>query len=288
MTTSPTRTKQKLSLRKRLFVKKSPKVGCYVDTDSNDEFSQSTSRPMSPADPFLAQSAQCNDLNTENRTNRTNLGVELNTSSINQYSDNCSNDDENNPKCCKTFFRKSRPRSLADGSSSKNGGNSKPSSPLNNSSNSLSDQTISGTQSKSDEISKATVVFPNSNGDDKCYEHTSSLEGIKQKSKLFVKRLSADHLISSDTKPLYRSSSPESDRSSSLDRKRRYITFPFITEKKKIVFDDFMLYMLHLGLNRPSHGQLLVLAALTAWLATHCLLHKCCGSYLHRRLGKGY
>ncbi|XP_013169554.1 PREDICTED: 72 kDa inositol polyphosphate 5-phosphatase isoform X2 [Papilio xuthus] len=220
MTTSPTRTKQKLSLRKRLFVKKSPRVGCYVDTDSNDEFSQSTSRPMSPADPFLAQSAQSNDLNTD-KTNRTNLGVELNTSSINQSSDNCSIDDENNPKCCKTFFRKSRPRSLADGPSSKNGSNSKPPSPLNNSSNSFSDQTISGTQSKSDEIPKATVIFPNSNGDDNCFEHTSSLEGIKPKSKLFVKRLSADHLISSDTKPLYRSSSPESDRSSSLDRKRR-------------------------------------------------------------------
>lgn len=220
MTTSPTRTKQKLSLRKRLFVKKSPRVGCYVDTDSNDEFSQSTSRPMSPADPFLAQSAQSNDLNTE-KTNRTNLGVELNTSSINQCSDNCSIDDENNPKCCKTFFRKSRPRSLADGPNSKNGSNSKPPSPLNTSSNSYSDQTISGTQSKSDEIPKATVIFPNSNGDDKSFDHTSSLEGIKPKSKLFVKRLSADHLISSDTKPLYRSSSPESDRSSSLDRKRR-------------------------------------------------------------------
>ncbi|XP_068631973.1 inositol polyphosphate 5-phosphatase E [Battus philenor] len=221
MTTSPTRTKQKLSLRKRLFVKKSPKVGCYVDTDSNDEFSQSPSRPMSPADPFLAQSAQTTEFNTDTRADRKNSGVDLHASTLTQATDNYSNDEENNPKCCKTFFRKSRPRSLAEGPNSKNGPTSKPPSPLNNSNTSLSDQTISCTQSKSDEIPKATVIFPKSDDDQKLFDHSNSLEGIKPKSKLFVKRLSADHLISSESKPLYHSSSPESDRSSSLDRKRR-------------------------------------------------------------------
>lgn len=221
MTTSPTRTKQKLSLRKRLFVKKSPKVGCYVDTDSNDEFSQSPSRPMSPVDPFLAHSAHNSDYNADHSANKKNSNAEVNSSHTNQFNDQYSNDDDTNPKCCKTFFRRSRPKSLVEGTGAKGGTNSKPSSPTNDSNNSLSDNTVSGSQSKSDDIPKATVIFPKSDDEQKYFEHTNSLEGIKPKSKLFVKRLSADHLISNDTKPLYRSSSPESDRSSSLDRKRR-------------------------------------------------------------------
>ncbi|XP_050560940.1 inositol polyphosphate 5-phosphatase E isoform X4 [Spodoptera frugiperda] len=155
MTTSPTKTKQKLSLRKRLFVKKSPKVGCFVDTDSNDEFAQTSSRPISPADPFLAQSAHSADHSIE---------------------------------------ASHHPNSSAE--------------PLYN-------------NTKSEEIPKATVKFPKSDDAKKCFEHSGSFEGIKPKSKLFVKRLSADHLISNESKPLYRASSPESDRSSSLDRKRR-------------------------------------------------------------------
>ncbi|XP_022830716.1 72 kDa inositol polyphosphate 5-phosphatase isoform X4 [Spodoptera litura] len=155
MTTSPTKTKQKLSLRKRLFVKKSPKVGCFVDTDSNDEFAQTSSRPISPADPFLAQSAHSADHSIE---------------------------------------ASNHPNSSAE--------------PLYN-------------NTKSEEIPKATVKFPKSDDAKKCFEHSGSFEGIKPKSKLFVKRLSADHLISNESKPLYRASSPESDRSSSLDRKRR-------------------------------------------------------------------
>ncbi|CAK1596064.1 unnamed protein product [Parnassius mnemosyne] len=221
MTTSPTRTKQKLSLRKRLFVKKSPKVGCYVDTDSNDEFSQTPSRPMSPADPFLAQSAQNSDSNIENTTNRKNSDSELTVSNIQHCNDRYSNEDDNNPKCCKKFFRKSRPKSLLERPGLKARSNSKPTSPVNNSNNSLSDHSISGSQTKSEEIPKATVIFPKSDDDKKYFEQTTSLEGIKAKSKLFVKRLSADHLISNETRAPYRSSSPESDRSSSLDRKRR-------------------------------------------------------------------
>ncbi|XP_045771661.1 inositol polyphosphate 5-phosphatase E-like [Maniola jurtina] len=216
MTTSPTRTKQKLSLRKRLFVKKSPKVGCYVDTDSNEEFGQSHSRPMSPADPFIAQSAHYSEACVDNSHHRQNSNSEhVSDSSNRNY-----NDDENNPKCCKTFFRRSRPKSLMEPQSSKEDSVSRPSSPVNNSSNnSLSDHTVS--QTKSEEIPKVTVNFPKSVETKKYFEHSGSFEGIKPKSKLFVKRLSADHLITNDTKPLYRSSSPESDRSSSLDRKRR-------------------------------------------------------------------
>ncbi|CAG5031570.1 unnamed protein product [Parnassius apollo] len=221
MTTSPTRTKQKLSLRKRLFVKKSPKVGCYVDTDSNDEFSQTPSRPMSPADPFIAQSAQNSDYNIENTTNRKNSDSELTVSNINQCNDRYSNEDDNNPKCCKKLFRKSRPKSLLERPGHKVRSNSKPTSPVNNSNNSLSDHSISGSQTKSEEIPKATIIFPKSEDDKKYFEHTTSLEGIKAKSKLFVKRLSADHLISNESRAPYHSSSPESDRSSSLDRKRR-------------------------------------------------------------------
>lgn len=220
MTTSPTRTKQKLSLRKRLFVKKSPKVGCYVDTDSNEEFGQSQSRPMSPADPFIAQSAHYSEACVDNSHHRQNSNSEhVSDSSIRNYID-----DENDPKCCKTFFRRSRPKSLVEPQSSKEDSVSRPSSPVNNSSNnSLSDHTVS--QTKSEEIPKVTVNFPKSDETKKYFEHSGSFEGIKPKSKLFVKRLSADHLITNDTKPLYRSSSPESDRSSSLDRKRRYAIF---------------------------------------------------------------
>lgn len=220
MTTSPTRTKQKLSLRKRLFVKKSPKVGCYVDTDSNDELSQSASRPMSPADPFIAQSAHNSESSIDNSQNRSNSNREPISDVTNQAHQNYY-DDESNPKCCKTFFRRSRPKSLVEGHNSKEDSISRPSSPINNSSNSLSDQTVS--QTKSEEIPKVTVNFPKSEETKKYFEHSGSFEGIKPKTKLFVKRLSADHLISNESKPLYQSSSPESDRSSSLDRKRRYV-----------------------------------------------------------------
>ncbi|XP_052759564.1 inositol polyphosphate 5-phosphatase E isoform X2 [Galleria mellonella] len=221
MTTSPVRTKQKLSLRKRLFVKKSPKVGCYVDTDSNDEFNQPSSRPISPADPFLAHSAYSADSSAEHTDSQRNPVVEPVGNSSSQKSCHTQNEDENNPKCCRTFFRRSRPRSLIEGQPSKEESHSKPCSPVNNSSNSLSDQTMSCTQSKSEEIPKVTVKFPKGDDPKKYFEHSGSFEGIKPKNKLFVKRLSADHLISNETKPFYRSSSPESDRSSSLDRKRR-------------------------------------------------------------------
>ncbi|KAJ0177156.1 hypothetical protein K1T71_007165 [Dendrolimus kikuchii] len=202
------------------FVKKSPKVGCYVDTDSTDEFSQSTSRPISPADPFLAHSTHLTDTNTEIADNQRNSSAEPFCNNSNPYNDHIHNDDDINPKCCRTFFRRSRPKSLIDGPQSKEE-ISRPSSPINNSSNSLSDQTVSDLHSKSDEIQKATIKFPKTEDSRKSFEHSGSFEGIKPKSKLFVKRLSADHLISNDSKPLYRSSSPESDRSSSLDRKRR-------------------------------------------------------------------
>ncbi|KAM3964479.1 inositol-3-phosphate synthase [Aphomia sociella] len=220
MTTSPVRTKQKLSLRKRLFVKKSPKVGCYVDNDSNDEFNQPTSRPISPADPFLAQSAHNAELSNEHADSQRNLGMEPIANNSSQKPNPIQNEEEIDPKCCRTFFRRSRPRSLVE-QPAKQETHSKPCSPVNNSNNSLSDQTMSCSQSKSEEIPKVTVKFPKSDDIKKYFEHSSSFEGIKQKNKLFVKRLSADHLISNETKPFYRSSSPESDRSSSLDRKRR-------------------------------------------------------------------
>jgi hypothetical protein len=220
MTTSPTRTKQKLSLRKRLFVKKSPKVGCYVDTDSNDEFHQSTSRPISPADPFIAHSAQNTDVSLEHYESQRLSPSENHSNNSSQKSDHGLNDDENNPKCCRTFFRRSRPRSLVEGPPSREETTSKPCSPINISSNSISDHTVSVSQSKSEELPKATVKFP-IDDTKKYFEYSGSFEGIKPKNKLFVKRLSADHLITNESKPLYRSSSPESDRSSSLDRKRR-------------------------------------------------------------------
>ncbi|KAG6442385.1 inositol polyphosphate 5-phosphatase E [Manduca sexta] len=220
MTTSPTRTKQKLSLRKRLFVKKSPKVGCYVDTDSNDELSQPTSRPISPSDPFLAHSAHTTDTGIDSLESKPNSNTEPIVHNIHHNSNNSKNDDDINPKCCRTFFRRSRPKSLVDAPTSKEE-NSDPCSPVTNSINSLSDQTISCSQSKSDEVARATVQFPKNDDSKKLFEHSGSFEGIKTKNKLFVKRLSADHLISNESKPLYRSSSPESDRSSSLDRKRR-------------------------------------------------------------------
>ncbi|XP_021189574.2 inositol polyphosphate 5-phosphatase E isoform X2 [Helicoverpa armigera] len=218
MTTSPTKAKQKLSLRKRLFVKKSPKVGCFVDTDSNDEYGQSSSRPISPADPFLAQSAHSADHSIE-APHAQNVSSEPLLNNVSHSATNSHNDDDNNPKCCRTFFRRSRPKSLVDNHLSKEDARSVTGSPENNS-NSISDQTICS-QTKSEEIPKATVKFPKSDDAKKCFEHSGSFEGIKPKSKLFVKRLSADHLISTESKPLYRASSPESDRSSSLDRKRR-------------------------------------------------------------------
>ncbi|CAH0701261.1 unnamed protein product [Spodoptera exigua] len=218
MTTSPTKTKQKLSLRKRLFVKKSPKVGCFVDTDSNDEFAQSSSRPISPADPFLAQSAHNADHSIE-ASNHPNSSAEPLYNNVSHSAPNYHHEDDSNPKCCRTFFRRSRPKSLVDNQILKDEARSVTGSPENNS-NSISDQTICS-QTKSEEIPKATVKFPKSDDAKKCFEHSGSFEGIKPKSKLFVKRLSADHLISNESKPLYRASSPESDRSSSLDRKRR-------------------------------------------------------------------
>lgn len=221
MTTSPTKTKQKLSLRKRLFVKKSPKVGCYVDANSRDEFVQSTSRPISPADPFMAHSALYADIHVEVGDSTRNCSYDPTYNNTSVKSEYSNHDDDNNPKCCRTFFRRSRPKSLIDNHPcpSKDDASSRDCSPVNNS-NSISDQTMSGSQSKSEDIPKATIKFPK---DDprKCFEHSGSFEGIKTKNKLFVKRLSADHLISNDSKPLFRSSSPESDRSSSLDRKRR-------------------------------------------------------------------
>lgn len=219
MTTSPTKTKQKLSLRKRLFVKKSPKVGCFVDTDSNDEFAQTSSRPISPADPFLAQSAHSADHSIE-ASHHPNSSAEPLYNNVSHSAPNYHHEDDTNPKCCRTFFRRSRPKSLVDNQLIKDEARSVTGSPENNS-NSISDQTICS-QTKSEEIPKATVKFPKSDDAKKCFEHSGSFEGIKPKSKLFVKRLSADHLISNESKPLYRASSPESDRSSSLDRKRRF------------------------------------------------------------------
>lgn len=219
MTTSPTKTKQKLSLRKRLFVKKSPKVGCYVDTDSNDELCQSTSRPISPADPFIAQSAYNADNSVEHLDQRNNSTEPLHNSSPNfNHHPECN--DENQQRCCKEFFKRSVPRSLFEGQSSKD--ESKPSSPVF-SHKVLSDQTNS--LPGREVITKATIKFPANNDGKRMFEHSGSFEGMKpSKDKFFTKRLSADHLISNDTKPLYRPSSPEeSDRSNSLDRKRRYV-----------------------------------------------------------------
>lgn len=219
MTTSPTKTKQKLSLRKRLFVKKSPKVGCVVDTDSNDEFAQSSSRPISPADPFLAASAYSADHSIEAPSQR-NCSAEPLCNNLSHATPNTHHEDDSQQKCCRTFFRRSRPKSLVDNHNSKDEACSVTGSPENNS-NSISDQTICS-QTKSEELPKASVKFPKNEDIKKCFEHSGSFEGIKStKSKIFVKRLSADHLISNESKPLYRASSPESDRSSSLDRKRR-------------------------------------------------------------------
>lgn len=227
MTTSPTRTKQKLSLRKRLFVKKSPKVGCYVDTDSADEFTQPASRPISPVDPFLAQSAQHINYSGELSDTVRNSTGELTVNNLSRDTERTHQDDENNQKCCKTFFKRSRPKSLVEGNISKVEVVSGPCSPANNGNSSLDDQAIYSHHSKSDEIAKASIKFRNKDDMKKSFEHSGSFEGIKTKNKLFVKRLSADHLITNDTKPLYRSSSPESDRSNSLDRKRRYVILSY-------------------------------------------------------------
>lgn len=221
MTTSPNKSKQKLSLRKRLFVKKSPKVGCYVDTDSNDEFTQSTSRPISPVDPFIAQSAY----NLERALDKSDNCMNKFDNNISVESDtkqDSSREDDNHPKCCRTLFKKSRPRSLIEGSSFKKD-SSDPTSPVCSSNNLINnDNDKVKNVFKSDEIPKATIKFPKNDDPRKYFEHSGSFEGIKSKNKMLVKRLSADHLMTNDTKPFCRSSSPESDRSNSLDRKRRY------------------------------------------------------------------
>uniref|UniRef100_A0A2H1WLC4 phosphoinositide 5-phosphatase n=1 Tax=Spodoptera frugiperda TaxID=7108 RepID=A0A2H1WLC4_SPOFR len=186
--------------------------------DSNDEFAQTSSRPISPADPFLAQSAHSADHSIE-ASHHPNSSAEPLYNNVSHSAPNYHHEDDTNPKCCRTFFRRSRPKSLVDNQLIKDEARSVTGSPENNS-NSISDQTICS-QTKSEEIPKATVKFPKSDDAKKCFEHSGSFEGIKPKSKLFVKRLSADHLISNESKPLYRASSPESDRSSSLDRKRR-------------------------------------------------------------------
>ncbi|CAG9094088.1 unnamed protein product [Plutella xylostella] len=216
MTTSPTKSKPKLSLRKRLFVKKSPKVGCYVDTDSNDELNQSGSRPISPADPFIAHSAYQTDGHQDHSDHQKNDSRESPRCSPGDGQNDHKHGDNHNHRCCRTFFRRSRPKSLVEYHSSKEG--SKPGSPVDHSI--LSDS--SNTHTRSEEIPKVTVKFPQSEETKRYFEHLSnSFETSKAKGKLFVKRLSADHIIASESKPLYRSTSPESDRSSSLDRKRR-------------------------------------------------------------------
>ncbi|XP_048482753.1 inositol polyphosphate 5-phosphatase E isoform X2 [Plutella xylostella] len=216
MTTSPTKSKPKLSLRKRLFVKKSPKVGCYVDTDSNDELNQSGSRPISPADPFIAHSAYQTDGHLDHSDHQKNDSRESPRCSPGDGQNDHKHGDNHNHRCCRTFFRRSRPKSLVEYHSSKEG--SKPGSPVDHSI--LSDS--SNTHTRSEEIPKVTVKFPQSEETKRYFEHLSnSFETSKAKGKLFVKRLSADHIIASESKPLYRSTSPESDRSSSLDRKRR-------------------------------------------------------------------
>lgn len=215
MTTSPTRSKQKLSLRKRLFVKKSPKVGCYVDADSNDENINSLSRPISPVDPFLALSANSA---VQSLDHAENSGGETSNLNVSQYSTHSQTDDELNPKCCKTFFKKSRPKSLVEGPP-KDEPSSGPCSPELNSTNSLNKKVNSNIIA--DEIQKVFVKFPRDDDPRKTFEHSGSFEGIKSKNKQFVKRLSADHLISTETKSFFRSSSPESERSGSLDRKKR-------------------------------------------------------------------
>lgn len=219
MTTSPNKTKQKLSLRKRLFVKKSPKVGCYVDTDSNEEFTQTSSRPISPVDPFIAHSAHGHEKESSNNINVLNV-ISNNVTSQHPDGSHDSSKEEENNKCCKTIFKKSRPKSLVEGqlyNSELNISHPSPQSSMNN----LSDKNNTKLCLNPEEIARATIKFPKNNDPRKFLEHSGSFEGIKSKSKMFVKRLSADHLISTDNKPFYHSSSPESDRSSSLDRKRR-------------------------------------------------------------------
>lgn len=221
MTTSPNKAKQKLSLRKRLFVKKSPKVGCYVDTDSNDEFTQSSSsRPISPVDPFIAHSSHGADHLTESSGNQ-KCTEHLCNNTSQTYINDLSKEEEVHPKCCKTFFKKSRPKSLVEGQIKVDPTDSQTTNPKLNSIHNTNDQTNLYSKSNSEEIPKAVVKFPKTEDPRKYFEHSGSFEGLKPKGKLFVKRLSADHLISNEIKPLYQSSSPESDRSSSLDRKRR-------------------------------------------------------------------
>ncbi|KOB76401.1 72 kDa inositol polyphosphate 5-phosphatase, partial [Operophtera brumata] len=169
---------------------------------------------------IFRQDSHYSDANAEVGESPRNCSAEPIYNNARHRSDHTHNDDENNPKCCRTFFRRSRPRSLVENHPPKEETHSRDCSPCNNS-NTLSDQTISCSQSKSEDIPKATIKFPKKDDPRKCFEHSGSFEGIKTKNKLLEKRLSADHLITSESKSLYRSSSPESDRSCSLDRKRR-------------------------------------------------------------------
>lgn len=221
-TPSPSKTKQKLSLRKRLFVKKS-KVGCYVDTDS-DENTQGTSRPMSPADPFIAPSACCSELadSSDSQRNR-NVGTSSHNTSQSSNHAHDSSKEYRDHKCCKSFLKKCRPKSLTEGHLFKGDNNSMNAvhtSPAV-SSNSLNNEFKICSETNFNEIPKAVIKFTKS---EKCFNHSGSFEGFKPKSKMFVKQLSADHLIGNENKLLCRGCSPESDKSGSLDRKKRPIS----------------------------------------------------------------
>lgn len=216
MTTSPTKSKQKISLRKRLFVRKSPKVGCYVDTDCSDGLLQPTSRSISPADPFLAHSSLQNSPNNSN-DQKNHCEYTLFNNDDSQFIDSGheSKIEDDNDQCCnKTFFNRSHPKSLGDGTP-----HAQLVSPIH--SPNINGQSTPLTHKKCDQIPRATIKFPKSpNNPKKLFEHSGSFDAVKSKGGFFVKRLSADHLITTD-KPSYRSSSPESDRSNSLDRKNR-------------------------------------------------------------------
>lgn len=206
MSTSPTKVKQKLSLRKRLFVKKSPKVGCF--TDSNDEL-ENSSRPISPVDPFLAHSAYSSEHSLENvescrgaNSPNNNISQDLNSSK----------DDEQDQKY-KSISKKTRPKSLMENSLLKSDTNSS-----STSSSKPAENVSEHRTNNSEGIQKVTINFPK-NEQRNYFEHSGSFEGIKNRSKNIVKRLSADHLVTNDK--TFNPSSPESDRSSSLDRKKR-------------------------------------------------------------------
>lgn len=232
MSTSPSKTKDKLSLRKRLFIKKSTKVGCYIDSGSlSDDGLVTSSRPISPANPFIVQNNNVESTLTRDTERNASSDIELYKSTHETVTTKATVINNTTEKVTSskqaTFFKRCRPQSLIEEQKQKldlnNSLSEKTLQNLGNSLNSVAQTNSVQSRPLDIPIGKRTLrdneetLRKFSSFDN----HSGSFD--KPRSKALLKRLSADNLVQCDKElRILNHGSPDSERSGSLDRKNKF------------------------------------------------------------------